>query len=83
MSSMPPPNPHPLASRPQLRAVLDRLHALSLAQETAKGAKGAHFPADADGKLIYEEQLVALDEDKCKAMYLILRTMGARRIVEG
>ncbi|KAK4704363.1 hypothetical protein P7C70_g1840, partial [Phenoliferia sp. Uapishka_3] len=79
---MPPAPEHPLAHNPHFVAVLDRLHALSLAQEVAGDARGAHFPTGPDGKLLFEEQLVALDENKCAAMYLILRAMGARRIVE-
>jgi len=74
---------HPLESHPSLRKVLDRLHAISLSQEAERAGRGTHFPsalATADG---FEDQLVALDEDKCKAMYSILRAMGATRIVEG
>ncbi|KII94076.1 hypothetical protein PLICRDRAFT_36314 [Plicaturopsis crispa FD-325 SS-3] len=77
-----PAAPHPLASQPSVRAVLDRLHALSLVQEEQLHARHAHFPTHDGEKKIYEEQLVALDEDKARDMYLILRAMGARRVVE-
>lgn len=76
-------SPHPLASRPRLRAVLDRLHAISLKQEQALSARHSHFPKESEDRSLFKEQMVALDEDKAKAMYLILRTMGARRVVEG
>jgi len=80
-SSIPSP-PHPLASQPRLRAVLDRLHAISLEQERALSARHSHFPKAPEDNSLFQEQMVALDEDKAKAMYLILRMMGARRVVE-
>eukprot|EP01113_Clastostelium_recurvatum_P025509 TRINITY_DN3068_c0_g1_i2.p1 TRINITY_DN3068_c0_g1~~TRINITY_DN3068_c0_g1_i2.p1 ORF type:complete len:245 (-),score=48.25 TRINITY_DN3068_c0_g1_i2:256-969(-) len=76
------PSPHPLSSQPGVQVVLDRLHAASLQQEQAANARLSHFPKDANDVNVFAEQLVALDEDKARAMYLILRTMGARRVVE-
>lgn len=75
---------HPLASNPNLVILLNTLHALSLEQEAIKAGRGTHFPTSVgnlnDG---FEEQLVALDEDKCRFMYQLLRTMNATRVVEG
>jgi len=77
-----PPAPHPLAHRPQLQALLEQLHAISLTQEKELDARHIHFPKTADDQLVFQEQLVALDEDKARAMYCILRAMGATRVVE-
>lgn len=74
---------HLLASRPALKAILDKLHADSIAQEGTVAKRGEHFPKQPEDKQLFEDQLVALDEDKARDMYLILRAMGARRIVEG
>ncbi|KAI5475336.1 hypothetical protein MNV49_001605 [Pseudohyphozyma bogoriensis] len=76
------PAPHVLSHRPTLLSNLRRLHSLSLAQETALQARDAHFPATASDATLYGEQLVALDEEKARDMYLILRAMGATRVVE-
>ncbi|KAM0746168.1 S-adenosyl-L-methionine-dependent methyltransferase, partial [Meredithblackwellia eburnea MCA 4105] len=65
---------------PALRSLLDRLHAISLEQEAA--SRGAHFPKSSSDKDVFKDRLVALDEDKCQAMYLLLRAMGARRVIE-
>ncbi|THU91340.1 hypothetical protein K435DRAFT_674297 [Dendrothele bispora CBS 962.96] len=90
-------NPSPLSHHPRALAVLSRLHALSLQQERAKGARGKHFPigesspgstANSNVQIDFSdagdfvEELVALDEDKARAMYMMLRAMGATRVVE-
>jgi hypothetical protein len=75
--------PHPLTNRPALKAVLGRLHALSLEQERQTAARGDHYPRGPSDYAGFKDQLVALDEDKAQAMYLILRSMGATRVVEG
>jgi len=74
--------PHPLRTRPAIRNLLEHLHALSLHQEAERSARGTHFPLKESDKVDFERQLVALDHDKCQAMYLILRAMGARRVIE-
>ncbi|KAK7436760.1 hypothetical protein VKT23_009809 [Stygiomarasmius scandens] len=84
---------NPLSHHPKALAVLSRLHALSIEQEKARGARGKHFPklsnfgpfsddADLANPSDFVEELVALDEDKAQAMYMILRAMGAMRVVE-
>ncbi|KAF7966112.1 hypothetical protein HWV62_39994 [Athelia sp. TMB] len=82
MSPTTPVAPHPLAHRPQLQSLLEQLHAISLSQEKQLDARHIHFPKSADDRLVFQEQLVALDEDKARAMYCILRAMGATRVVE-
>jgi len=74
--------PHPLSDRPILKHLLEKLHTLSLEQEKETSARGSHFPKALSDHEGFKDQLVALDEDKAQAMYLILRTMGAKRIVE-
>ncbi|GAA5894870.1 hypothetical protein JCM5296_007603 [Sporobolomyces johnsonii] len=80
------PRPHPLERRPLLKDLLTRLHALSLQQEKDRAGRGIHFPStitsapSADG---FEDQLVALDEDKAAAVYALLRASGATRVIEG
>lgn len=76
---------HTLASQPQVQSVLTRLHAQSLAQEESVGARGVLFPKSTavPAETKFEEQLVALDEDKCATIYSVLRATGATRVVEG
>lgn len=74
--------PHPLGSQPAVLKVLSHLHAASLQQEEALALRGSHFPVSQVDDTRFEHQLVALDEDKAQAMYLILRAMGATRVVE-
>lgn len=83
------------SSRPQLASLLNKLHALSLAQEVEhaqqkgnfnpKDTASAFFPKDNDAaeRNAFKEKLVALDQDKASSMYLILRAMNAQRMVEG
>lgn len=79
-----PPSPHPLASRPALQAVVDRLHAISVEQEIAgQKAGNAQYPITLKYHHHFKEKLVALDKDKAWDMYLILRAINARRVVEG
>lgn len=80
MSSI--PTPRPLESHPALRALLDRLHALSLKQERENASRGIHFPQNNEGNKAFEEQLVALDEDKAHFVYSVLRAKGAKRVIE-
>ncbi|GAA5871744.1 hypothetical protein JCM8547_008130 [Rhodosporidiobolus lusitaniae] len=79
---MPVPDaPHPLAHRPALRALLDKLHQISLAQEGE--SHNVYYPADyIKDNAKFEDKLIALDEDKAGAIYLLLRAMGAKRVVE-
>ncbi|GAA5909103.1 hypothetical protein JCM6882_001189 [Rhodosporidiobolus microsporus] len=79
------PRPHPLAHRPVLKDLLDRLHALSLQQEEERAARGVHFPTtitSTPGSDGFSDMLVALDADKAGAVYSLLRAMGATRVVE-
>ncbi|GAA6026776.1 hypothetical protein JCM8097_005852 [Rhodosporidiobolus ruineniae] len=79
------PRPHPLAHRPTLKSLVQRLHALSLEQEQANKLRGVHFPSTITSKPGddgFEDQLVALDEDKAGFVYGVLRAMGATRVVE-
>ncbi|KAF5350391.1 hypothetical protein D9758_012459 [Tetrapyrgos nigripes] len=86
-------NPNPISHHSSAYSVLSHLHALSLSQERGKGNRGKHFPRlpgfehlPGDARLgsteEFVEELVALDEDKALAVYMILRGMGARRVVE-
>jgi predicted O-methyltransferase YrrM len=74
-----------------LRALLDRLHAQSLAQE---GDLRAHFAEQGStsivgthaeleqGRAFWRDKLVALDADKAQFCYALCRALHARRIVE-
>jgi len=75
----------------QLRSLLDRLHAQSLAQE---GDIRAHFAEQGSasvvgtraeleqGRAFWRDKLVALDADKAQFCYALCRALQARRIVE-
>jgi predicted O-methyltransferase YrrM len=75
----------------QLRSLLDRLHAQSLAQE---GDIRAHFDERGSasvvgtrteleqGRAFWRDKLVALDADKAQFCYALCRALHARRIVE-
>ncbi|MEY2974661.1 MAG: hypothetical protein RIR49_1081 [Actinomycetota bacterium] len=74
-----------------LRALLDRLHAASDAQDaenaahlTADGGRSTRgTEADLEaGRAFWADKFVALDRDKAEFCYLLARVRGARRIVE-
>ena len=76
---------------PKLDALLDRLHAQSLAQEreTAEFFQRRSRTADETwrgfddaGHRFLADKLVALDRDKAEFCYLLCRSLGARRVVE-
>jgi predicted O-methyltransferase YrrM len=76
---------------PDLRALLDRLHAESDAQGPAMGAyfqKRAEAgdldwnAFDADANTFLEDKLVALDREKAEFCHLICRSLRAKRVVE-
>jgi hypothetical protein len=76
------------ASRPPLQSLLSQLHKISLDQERAAVSRDApvFFPKNwenPDERKSFDDKLVALDEDKASAMYLILRAMNAQRFFEG
>ena len=74
-----------------LRAILDRLHAASEAQEAENAAhlaadggrstRGSESDVEA-GRAFWADKYVALDRDKAEFCYLLARATGARRIVE-
>ncbi|KAL9932588.1 hypothetical protein V8E36_008705 [Tilletia maclaganii] len=74
--------------RPQLQALLTELHTISLEQEgrlNSASHKSTAFPksiTDAAERARFQDQLVALDEDKASAIYLMLRAACARRVFE-
>ena len=75
----------------ELRSLLDRLHAQSLAQEgdirahlTERGTAsivGSHAELE-HGRAFWRDKLVALDADKAQFCYALCRALHARRIVE-
>lgn len=82
--------PSPLfSSRPKLQSLLTYLHKLSLEQEKQKKGSqhaGNYYPKDIKDekeRLAFEEKLVALEEDKASALYVMLRATNAQRIFEG
>ncbi|TXT13323.1 hypothetical protein VHUM_00690 [Vanrija humicola] len=73
-------HPSPLVNAPEAtRALLARLHAESLAQESVFDLRAV--PAD-EFRGAVADKFIALDEDKCQFVYQLLRATGARRIVE-
>lgn len=75
---------------PAVRAVLDELHARSLAEEPEIDrwyAGGAKRPTgfeteDSADRRFWRDKFVALDQDKAELTYAIARAAGATRIVE-
>jgi predicted O-methyltransferase YrrM len=76
---------------PKLRALLDRLHAQSEAQDPALGAYFSkrfqagdfdRFSFDDDANRFLADKFVALERDKAEFCYLMCRSLGARRVVE-
>ena len=75
---------------PRLEAVLERLHAQSLAQDDAMGrffsaraAAGEDMSLDkGEVKAFLADKLVALERDKALFCYQLCRALKARRIVE-
>jgi len=78
---------------PQVHALLERLHAASAAQESSISQTlfyvgrllkarlfGAKWTAADDAHML--DKFVALEPDKCRFMYLLARSKGARNIVE-
>lgn len=73
-------HPSPLAHAPAAtRALLTKLHAQSLAQESSFDLRAV---PSAEFKAAVSDKFIALDEDKCQFVYQLLRATGARRIVE-
>lgn len=80
------PSSHFFTTRPALSALLRSLHSLSKTQEGADYIPGAAFPSNVDSPsdlAVFQDRLVALDEDKAQAVYMVLRAMNAQRIFEG
>ncbi|KAH8806869.1 putative O-methyltransferase [Flagelloscypha sp. PMI_526] len=73
---------HPFAHHTHAVSVLASLHELSLTQERDASLRGSHFPKSKADDAIFESQLVALDEDKAKTIYTLLRAIGATSVVE-
>ncbi len=77
-TSVPPPNPLEGVAE-HVRALLSRLHAESVAQESA--LTGDDFrPAAFAGAM--RDKFIALDEDKAHLVYALCRATGARTVVE-
>lgn len=75
----------------KLRALLERLHARSIAQEgelqhhLTTGGLSSVTGSDVDmiaGREFWRDKLVAIDRDKAQFCYRLCRAMGARTIVE-
>lgn len=75
----------------RLRAMLDRLHAMSLEQEDATAAflsgPGARSTVGTeqeleDGRSFWSDKFVALNADKARFCYALCRAMNAKRVVE-
>lgn len=73
-------HPNPVRAPSSTLALLDRLHALSSAQESALDLTSIP-PAGFDAAV--RDQFVALEQDKCQFMYTLLRATGATVAVEG
>jgi predicted O-methyltransferase YrrM len=76
---------------PALQALVDRLHAQSLAQEaethryfSERAEKGdlSWDGLDADANRFMADKMVALEPIKAEACYLLCRALGAQRVVE-
>jgi predicted O-methyltransferase YrrM len=78
-----------LADDQSVRALLDRLHAASDAED---GQLRAHLasadfptgyePADSASRAFWRDKYVAIDRDKAEFVYALCRAMGARHILE-
>lgn len=68
------PSPDSIDASPALLGVLQDLHAQAAAEEAYVSTKGPAASAI--------DKFVALDPDKCAAVYLLLRSTGARHVVE-
>lgn len=86
-------NASSIAASTELSALLEKLHALSSAQENSYGQSffyltrlgryllfGESWSAGADDHM--RDKFVALEPDKCQFVYLLARSMGALNIVE-
>jgi predicted O-methyltransferase YrrM len=77
---------------PRLEALLDRLHAQSLAQESEidahlakrarEGSLDTERPFDDALHRFFADKMVALERDKAELCYLLCRSLGASRVVE-
>lgn len=65
------------------RSLLSSLHSASLSQERSLSARHVHFPGPGGLSIPFDDQMVALDEEKALAMYLVLKSIRATRVVEG
>jgi predicted O-methyltransferase YrrM len=87
------PSTSPVVASARIHALLERLHALSAAQENSYGqlffyAKrlvnyllfSETWSAAADAHML--DKFVALEPDKCQFMYLLARSLGIRNAVE-
>ena len=83
--------PNPVIAPAHIHALLDSLHELSSRKEAELGAflEEDHKlrqtdPQAADRELarITSDQLVALDRDKCHFVYQLIRSTGAKTVVE-
>lgn len=73
----------PMVGTPQhILDLLERLHALSLEQESKLNLADLMGKSDEEKKQIVSDQFVALEKDKCHFMYSIIRAINARTIVE-
>ena len=77
------------ATRPKLQSLISSLHQISLEQEKQnEGSQnaGTFYPKnikDEQELVTFKGKLVALEEDKASAMYMMLRAANAQRIFEG
>lgn len=79
-----------LRDDPSVRAVLDELHAASLAQDTAIDAWYAggaerptgYEPEESATRAFWRDKLVALEQDKAELVYALARAVGATSMVE-
>lgn len=73
--------PNPVQTRPEVHALLDRLHAQSLREEASLDISNTKSD-DASFHASVRDKLVALDQDKCQFIYQLIRAKGCRNILE-
>ena len=74
--------PSPLAASADLLELLDSLHSQSLTQEANIDFSALPPQSTNAFDSVVRDKFIALDQDKCKLVYQILRGMNAKTVVE-
>lgn len=74
--------PNPVVAQPRVHALLDRLHARSIEQESRIDPAVYGLKNTVEFDDIMRDQFIALDQDKCQFVYQVARMIGAKHIVE-